>query len=37
VYFIFIFIYAHISPYQFVCGDDRIMCYLGVDDVTGEP
>jgi len=20
-----------------VCGDDRIICYPGVDDLTGEP
>jgi len=35
-YFIF-FIYVHSSPYLFVRGDDRITCYLGADNLTGEP
>ena len=34
--FIFIFIYVHSSPYLFVFGDDRVNCYPGVGDVTGE-
>jgi len=27
----------HNSPYLCVCGDDRITCYPGADDVTGGP
>ena len=30
------FIYVHSSPYFFVCGDDRVTCYPGVNDITGE-
>jgi len=37
VYFIFIFIYVHSSPYLFMCGDDRVTCYPGTDDITGGP
>jgi len=37
VYFIFIYTYVHSSPYLFVCGDDRVTCYPGADDVSGEP
>jgi len=33
-----IFLYiVHISPFLCVCGDDRINCYPGVDDLTGWP
>jgi len=28
---------VHSSPYLCVCGDDRIICYPRVDDLTGEP
>jgi len=28
---------VHSSPYLCVCGDDRITCYSGADDVTGGP
>jgi len=28
---------VHSSPYLCVCGDDRITCYPGADDLTGEP
>jgi len=31
------FIYVHSSLYLFVCDDDRVTCYPGADDVTGEP
>ena len=34
-YFIFIYVYVHNSPYLFVCGDDRVTCYLRADDVLG--
>jgi len=27
---------VHSSPYLFVCGDDRITCYPGADNLTGE-
>jgi len=39
VYFTYICLYfvVHSSPYLCVCGDDRISCYPGVDDVTGGP
>jgi len=37
VYFIFIYTYVHSSPYLFVCGDDRVTCYPGADDVSSEP
>jgi len=39
VYFTYIYLYfiVHSSPYLCVCGDDRISCYLGADDVTGGP
>jgi len=32
----FFYTYVHSSPYLFVCGDDRVICYPGVDDVSGE-
>jgi len=33
-----IYVYLmHSSPYLFVCGDDRVTYYPGVDDVSGEP
>jgi len=38
--FIYIYIYiyiVHSSPFLCVCGDDRITCYPGADDVTGRP
>jgi len=28
---------VHTSPFLCVCGYDRITCYPGADDVTGEP
>jgi len=40
VYLIHIYFYiviVHSSPYLYVYGDDRIICYPGADDVTGEP
>ena len=30
-------VFVHSSPYLCVYGDDRIICYPGVDDVIGEP
>jgi len=35
-YFIFIFVLVHSSPYLFVCGNDRVTCYPGADDVAGK-
>jgi len=35
--FIFIYIYVNSSPYLFVCGDNRVTCYPGADDVSGKP
>jgi len=32
-----LYLYMHSSPYLFVCDDDRIIYYPGVDDLTGEP
>jgi len=37
IYFVFIYVYVHSSPYPCVCGDDRITCYPGANDVSGEP
>jgi len=39
VYFTYICLYfiVHSSPYLCVCGDDRISCYPGADDVAGWP
>jgi len=37
IIFIFIYVYLHSSPYLFVYGDDRVIYYLGADDVTCEP
>ena len=31
------YILVHSSPYLFVCDDDRVICYSGAYDVTGEP
>jgi len=32
----FLYIYVvHSSPFLCVCGDDRVTCYPGADDVTG--
>jgi len=28
---------VHSSHYLCVCGDDRIICYLGADGLTSEP
>jgi len=28
---------VHSSPFLYECGDDRITCYPGADDLTGEP
>ena len=34
----FIYIYVvHSSSFLCVCGDDRVTCYPGADDVTGGP
>ena len=34
----FLYIYVvHSSPFLCVCGDDRVTCYLGADDITGGP
>ena len=35
-YVLFIYI-VHSSPFLCVCGDDRITCYPGADDLTGGP
>jgi len=35
-YLFYIFVYVHSSPYLCVCGDDRITCYPGADDLTRE-
>jgi len=32
-----LYLYVHSSPYLFVYGDDWITCYLGANDLTGEP
>jgi len=33
-----IFLYiVHNSPFLCVCGEDRITCYPGADDLTGGP
>jgi len=32
-----LYLYMHSSPYLYVCGDDRIIYYPGVDDLTSEP
>ena len=39
IYFTYIYLcfIVHSSPYLCVYGDDRIICSLGADDVTGEP
>jgi len=39
IYFIYICLcfIVHSSPYLCVYGDDRITCYPGANDVTGEP
>ena len=42
IYFMYLFIYiyiyiVHSSPFPCVCGDDRITCYPGADDVIGGP
>jgi len=29
--------FVHSSPFLCVCGDDRVICYPGADDVTGGP
>jgi len=38
-HYIYIYIYIYIYAYltQSVCGDDRITCYPGADELTGEP
>jgi len=36
-YLFFIYVYMHSSPYLCVYGDDRITCYSGANDLTGEP
>ena len=35
--YICLYFIVHSSPYLCVCGDDRISCYPGADDVTGGP
>ena len=38
IYIHVLFIYiVHSSPFLCVCGDDRITCYPGADDLTGGP
>jgi len=37
IFFICTYIFVHSSAYLFVCGDDRVTCYSGADDVAGEP
>ena len=38
IYFLYLFLYiVHSSPFLCVCGDDRITCYPGADDLTGGP
>jgi len=37
IFILCIYIFVHSSPYLCVCGDDQITCYLGADDLTGEP
>jgi len=34
--FVYIFI-MHSSPFLCVCGDDRMICFSGGDDLTGGP
>jgi len=34
VFFIYV---VHSSPFLCVCGNDRVTCYPGADDVTGGP
>ena len=36
-YFIFNYVYVHSLPYLFYCGHDRVICYPGADNVSGEP
>jgi len=33
--YVYIFIYTISSPYLLVFGDDRVIRYMGVDDVAG--
>jgi len=38
IYFMYLFIYiVHSSPFLCVCGDDRMTCYPGADDLTSGP
>jgi len=37
IHIYFYIVIVHSSPYLCVYGDDRIICYPGADDVTGEP
>jgi len=38
IYIHVLFIYiVHSSPFLCMCGDDRITCYPGADDMTGGP
>jgi len=37
IHFMYMLYILHSSPYLCVCGDDRIICYPGADDLTGEP
>jgi len=34
---VFCLIIVHSSPFLYVCGDDQMIRYLGVDDLTGGP
>jgi len=34
IFFLYI---VHSSPFLSVCGDDRIACYPGADDLTSGP
>jgi len=35
--YICLYFIVHSSPYLCVCGDDRIPCYPGADDLASEP
>jgi len=38
IYFIYLFIFFLCIAHPFcVCGDDRVTCYPGADDLTGGP
>ena len=35
--YLFHYIYIYVCVCVCVCGDDRITCYPGADELTGEP